>query len=46
MPEITVKGKKKHLKYPANWAKMSSAQKAAYIKRETAKLTKKPKKKK
>jgi len=46
MPEIMVKGKKKHLKYPANWAKMSSAQKAAYIKRETAKLTKKPKKKK
>jgi len=41
MPVVTVKGKKKHLKYPANWSKMSAKQKAAWIRGKKAKMTKK-----
>ena len=45
MPVVTVKGKKTHLKYPANWSKMTPKQKAAYVKSKKAKMTKKKKKK-
>ena len=41
MPVVTVKGKKKHLKYPANWKDMSPKQKAAWIRRKKTSMTKK-----
>jgi|TARA_R100001530_G_scaffold134839_2_gene110566 hypothetical protein len=44
MPVVTVKGKKKHLKYPANWSKMSPKQKAAYVRSKEMKMRKKQKK--
>jgi len=37
----TVKGKKKHLKYPANWKDMSPKQKAAWIRSKQTRMTKK-----
>ena len=46
MPVVTVKGKKTHLEYPANWSKMTKTQKAAYTKRMKAKATSKKKSKK
>lgn len=46
MPVVTVKGKKTHLKYPANWSKMTPKQKAAYTMRMKAKETAKRKSKK
>jgi|TARA_R110000751_G_scaffold45537_1_gene103244 hypothetical protein len=41
MPVVTVKGKKKHLKYPANWSKMSPKLKAAWIKSKKTSMKKK-----
>jgi len=46
MPVATIKGKKTHLKYPANWSKMTKAQKAAYTKSMKTKATPKKKSKK
>ena len=46
MPVVTVKGKKTHIKYPANWSTMTPQQKAAYTKRMKAKATSKKKSKK
>ena len=46
MPVATIKGKKTHLKYPANWSKMTKEQKAAYTKSMKTKATPKKKSKK
>jgi len=46
MPVITSKSKKIHLKYPANWNKMTPDEKKKYIAKQRKAIKVPPKKKK